>query len=110
MTTRFEIKEEHLKLLSHANVRWQDCEYGAPEIDPKRPYGNSDVEYDIMEILGDRFEGRLLEGISSNQKTRYRKLHKETQTALQIILSTRTMEAGVYERENKYSSNWKKVS
>ena len=33
-------------------VDWNDCEYGAPTIDPKRPYGNSDVEHEIIAILG----------------------------------------------------------
>ncbi|MCU1325011.1 MAG: hypothetical protein JWN34_381, partial [Bryobacterales bacterium] len=48
----FFVTSEHLKLLQRMCVGWQDCEYGAPEIDPKRPYGNSSVEYDILEILG----------------------------------------------------------
>ena len=30
---RFTLTEEHLKLLRHANVRWDDCEFGAPAID-----------------------------------------------------------------------------
>jgi hypothetical protein len=46
------ITEDHVKLVSRLNLQWQNCEYGAPEVDPKRPYGNSDVENDIREILG----------------------------------------------------------
>ena len=37
-------------------VQWRDCEYGAPEINPKRPYGNSSVELDICEILGWKYD------------------------------------------------------
>jgi len=48
---QFELKQEHLTLLKKANVGWQDCEFGAPEINPKRPYGNSGVLEDMFEIL-----------------------------------------------------------
>ena len=34
---KFEVKLEHLKLLKRAYVRWEDCEFGAPSIDCKRP-------------------------------------------------------------------------
>jgi len=30
---------------------WYGCETGAPGLDCKRPYGNSDVEGDVCEIL-----------------------------------------------------------
>lgn len=33
------------------------CEYGGWGIDDKRPFGNSDVEGDILEILGAEMEG-----------------------------------------------------
>jgi hypothetical protein len=42
-TQTFKLTDEHLKLLRRFNVGWQDSESGAPEIDPKRPYGNSAV-------------------------------------------------------------------
>jgi hypothetical protein len=42
---------EHLALLKHAEWSWNDCEFGAPSMDPKRPYGNSDVEDDLAELL-----------------------------------------------------------
>ena len=49
--TEFTVTDEHLKLLRGAYVGWDDCEFGAPAIDCKRPYGNSDVIADIAEIL-----------------------------------------------------------
>jgi hypothetical protein len=33
-------------------------EYGAVGVDGKRPFGNSDVEHDILKILGYNVEGR----------------------------------------------------
>ena len=126
---KFIVKEEHLKLISHMNVGWNDCEFGAPEIDPKRPYGNSDVIQDIVEIFGmeeiddERFIFRIF-----GQEYRLRgddkynidfdhegdlteiltNLHKETETALQIALATKSFETGEYTADD-YSSNWGKV-
>jgi hypothetical protein len=41
-----------------ANVeRRDDCEYGSIGIDCKRPFGNSDVEGDILTIIGAKMEG-----------------------------------------------------
>jgi len=87
-TVTFLLREEHLRLLQECYVQWQDDESGAPEIDPKRPYGNSDVAQDVAEILSvgdqDRKEDML-------------EWHRETELALQIILSTRSFRLGRYE-------------
>jgi hypothetical protein len=42
---------DHLTLLKQTCWRMSDCEFGAAEIDGKRPYGNSDVEDDLAELL-----------------------------------------------------------
>lgn len=42
---------DHLTLLKESCWSWDDCEFGAPSMDPKRPYGNSDVEDDLAEHL-----------------------------------------------------------
>ena len=34
-----------------------DCEYGAIGVDPKRPFGNSDVTSDILKMIGWEMEG-----------------------------------------------------
>jgi len=106
----FELKEEHIKLASKMWVGWQDCEFGAPEIDPKRPYGNSDVLEDIAEILGlELFEDVDNEKhLSKHQDELCNKLHKEMETALQIILRCKTFETGLYVTE-KYMSSWHKA-
>lgn len=51
--TEFTVTEDHLKLLRHIRgVRWDPGEgFGAPFINSKRPYGNSDVPRDVAEIL-----------------------------------------------------------
>jgi len=48
----FILKEEHFKLLKAACVSENNCEFGSPSIDCKRPFGNSDVIGDMIEILG----------------------------------------------------------
>lgn len=103
----FELKPEHLLLLKNANVQMQDVETGAPEIDPKRPYGNSFVAGDVAEILGrDRPEYR------SQESTDLLRIHYETLEALQIILQLQTFEPGIYrqvERRNSYDLVWERV-
>lgn len=107
---RFTLTEEHLKLLKAMNVGWQDCEFGAPEIDPKRPYGNSAVVEDIAEILGiapienDDDEKVFPKGT----RDRCTKLHRETEKALQVVLATGLFKPGQYECE-RYTNNWKAV-
>lgn len=102
---RFEIKEEHLKLLNNAYVTSNDAEYGAPTIDPKRPYGNSFVEGDIAKILGWFIEDEVF---SEQQLHDAYILHKETEKALQICLKLLKFEVGIYENIG-YGNNWKKL-
>lgn len=90
---QFELQEPHITLLQNAYVSWEDCEYGAPSIDCKRPYGNSNVLEDMRALLGGYTDDELAE------------LHKETQTALQVILDTKSFQWGLYERE-KYGGKW----
>ena len=126
----FEIKPEHLKLLQKFMVGWSDCEFGAPEIDPKRPYGNSDVEQDMLEILGlqeikdgvyefnlfgkkwvlkgeDKYNIYLDGADEEKLVEELNKLHKELETALQICLSTQQFKVGKFEEEEY--GEWKEV-
>lgn len=85
----FKVTQDHLKLLSNMNVSWDSCEFGAPCIDPKRPYGNRDVVGDMCKILE-------VEPIETDDGPHYpkgtsdkmEKLHKEMETVLQIVLDT----------------------
>lgn len=112
-TIRFEVTEEHLKLLRNAYVTWYNCEYGAPGIDPKRPYGNSDVEYDIAEILDVPAEQWAINGdpdesISDDAARHFARLHAETGVVLQIALATGTFATGTYVR-SEYGIDWEHV-
>lgn len=88
-------------------VSWNDCEFGAPEINPKRPYGNSNVEDDIAEILGlQLFEDAYGERhLSKEQDIYISKIHKEMETALQILVCNLGIEVGEYESTD-YGTRW----
>jgi hypothetical protein len=55
--SEFRMTKDHLTLLSHLYWEWNDCETGAPSVNPKRPYGNSNVAGDVCELLGWKPEG-----------------------------------------------------
>lgn len=106
----FIVNDNHIKLLNKMIVGWQDCEYGAPEIDPKRPYGNSDVENDIMEILGWDVKKcpHCSEPLEKQDSETAAKLHKETQTVIEILLHNPTnFKLGTYVRLDSYGSKWR---
>ena len=107
----FTLTQEHLALVTRMFVEYDDCcEFGAPIIDPKRPYGNSDVYDDISNILGlEPSECDKYEKWFSDEQTKYMKeLHKQTATALQIILRTQKFECGNYVAD-AYDENWRRV-
>lgn len=82
------VTEQHLKLLRHMYVRWDHTETGAPAIEPKRPYGNSDVAADIRDIL-DMDDDAMPDEAALD-------LHRQTQYALEIALRTGAFETGLY--------------
>lgn len=73
-------KEEDLIKLAHAfweNIGMNHTEYGGIGLDPKRPFGNSDVEADILEVIGWEPEGDYGYGecYASYQREYARKLY-----------------------------------
>ena len=106
--SRFEVLEDHLKLLRRAVVSWDDCEFGAPAIDCKRPYGNSSVYKDIGEILSIKPELED-ERFSASQQARMNQLHRETKTVLQIILASGLFCAGTFVTSSDYSTDWRLI-
>ncbi len=107
--TEFTITEEHMKLLERMYIGWEDCEFGAPAVDCKRPYGNSYVYGDIAEILGIKPEGEEEGEFTDDQKAEMAGLHAEMQTVLQILVQNATTGIKVgdtFTREASWSSDW----
>jgi hypothetical protein len=91
--TEFTVTDEHIELLQLLNIGWMDAEFGAPEVDPKRPYGNSNVVQDICEIL-------CYDADDQSDVERAKRVHREMDTVLQIIVDTGRIETGPYRRED----------
>lgn len=117
---RFTLTAEHVALLQAAWVDWEDVEWGAPAIDPKRPYGNGDLDRDLYYALAtpearasvwDDDHG-LPAGLAPDEWRliceRNRVLHRETETALQIVLRAGSFTPGVYEAR-EYHNDWRRV-
>jgi hypothetical protein len=105
---RFTVTDEHLRLLRRAYVGWDETEFGAPGINAKRPYGNSDVYGDIAEILG-LVDGEWQDEVQEDWpppelEWRFLRLHVETAIALQIALATGEFRAGPYVCENGHNA------
>ena len=108
----FHLTDEHIKLLSHMFTSWEDAEFGAPSIDPKRPYGNSNVVDDMREILGIEPDkcpecGYVLNANGPSDSD-LDTLHRELETALQVVLRTVSFVPGTYVTED-YSRDWRIV-
>jgi hypothetical protein len=109
-TTEFTITDEHLKLSRRMYMSWWDCEFGAPCVNPKRPYGNSYVEGDVIEILGlenPRKDDDWAD-LPDDLVDRINTLHREMQTVIQIWLCTGVIQTGTFVRSDKYDyRSWK---
>lgn len=108
-STTFTVTEDHLKLARQMNISYDAyAEYGAPCVDPKRPYGNSNVEGDIAEILGwELFEDADGDRhLSAEQRDAAERMHREMETVLQILVRQLAIEPGEYRRPNDYGSDW----
>ncbi len=97
----FEVKEEHIKLLRNSCTGWDDCEFGSPGINCKRPYGSTDVFGDMAKILGIKPQGNEYEPFTDAQTNYMLALHEQLEIVLQIIFSSGCFEKGWYE-EVKY--------
>lgn len=108
---RFTLTNEHLLLIKRMNIVFYDDAYdGAPAVDIKRPYGNSDVISDVAEIIGiEKQEDDYGEKFwPKGTVDRCKKIHQETAKALQVCLAAQSFEAGDYVSED-YRDNWRKV-
>lgn len=118
MADTFTLKQHHLELARNMYINWHDCETGAPEVDPKRPYGY--VPSDVAGILGEPWpdENKLFESEYDRQvyeiESRMLSIHREMEIALQILLGMagEKVVPGVYENiAERYSRpKWVLVS
>ncbi len=103
---QFKITKDHLALIKNFNVDWNDGEAGAPGVNCKHPYGNSDHLQDIAEILKWKIkDGELTEA----QEIKAGKLHVEMETVLAICFSTLSFKDGTYKLKDQYTNEWIKV-
>ena len=93
----FLLTSEHLALAKCLHIVWYDKGNGGPGASTMRPYGNSDMLFDIAEIIGyDQPEDG--EDFSLTTERYLRGLHRDMQLVLQIILHTGQMEPGMYKK------------
>ena len=99
MGKKFELKQEHIDLISELNFKClvstegNEIEY-RPAIDYKRPFGNSGVTYDVLQRLGlTDDDGKYTD---ANRK-RAEQLIIELPVALEIIVQNKTFVPGEYE-------------
>lgn len=101
----FVVTEDHLKLMKNFVIGWCDDEVGAPEVNPKRPYGNGDVAEDVARIIGYPLVRDEEGDIDVDMEYDMLHIHEETEFALQIALQVGYFKAARYRRKN-WQSNW----
>lgn len=108
----FVLRQEHIDLLEESYVTWDDAMEGAPEINPKRPLGNSGSTFrqDVCRTLGyEPIEGEYPNATFSEEDWQdARDVYDELDTALQIVLTCQTFEPGVFET-SPYGKDWERV-
>lgn len=106
---KLKVTENHIKLLKELYIGWEDCEFGAPCVDCKRPFGNSDVYGDMAEILGIKLANQEENfELYNRQIDSLAKGYRDLQDCLQILVRNLSIEVGEYERDD-YDTNWRKV-
>jgi len=92
----FILREEHVKLLRAASVDTNLAEWGAPTIDPKRPFGNGDITGDMARILGMPDPSELGKTDRERFERLMLKLFRELGDALQVVLAAGSFAPGTY--------------
>lgn len=110
---QFEVLPSHLALCKGMYWSWQDCEFGAPEVNPKRPYGNSGFATILaeiavligMEVFKDADDEVCL---TKEQKALCYRRHLEMEHWFQILSRFGEIPSGKYWRKETYHK-WEKV-
>lgn len=111
MAQTFEVTENHIKLLGRLYIDWYNYAYnGAPGVDPKRPFGNSDVDGDIYQIINDVQvlpEEAEEDEFWQERREEYDKLFRDMEFVVQITTylagQGELIEPGVYFRPDMYN-------
>lgn len=94
----FILRDEHVRLLRAASIGWNEGEWGAPTIDPKRPFGSGDLPEQMARILG----VSIPEDKEGLEYTRFQRtmlnLYQELKPALQVVLAAGSFVPGTYVR------------
>lgn len=113
---QFEITEQHLKLIQRMYMEHDTYAFlGGPSTDFKRPFGNSDIEQDIGEILDIEPEGideydSEVKVYTEAQQEKFREIYKDVAKALQICMNLQKFETGIYQQIKSYNTrDWKKI-
>jgi hypothetical protein len=104
----FDVTPEHVALLPKLNIGWNGAAYhGAPGVDIKRPYGNSDVVRDIVEILGwPLIETRNGPEVTEEQAARALALHRQMERVLAIAVACNGVRPGRYKQREYGTAPW----
>lgn len=112
----FEVKPYHLRLLQRCYTSWDDCEFGAPQIDPKRPFGNSGAS-SILTVVAketgalDNLTGidfdncNLYDVLNTAKINELHAIYTELEICLQILLNDLAIVPGKYQLTG-YGKNW----
>lgn len=101
----FEVTSDHIKLLKRMNFRNEIVlDMNLPALDAKRPFGNSDVIADVLEIIGAIPEGEnfhdWINELSSEEFDAVRKrvfgLIDQLPTVLMILTQNLAITEGIY--------------
>ncbi len=103
----FEALPDHLALCKGMYWDWWNCEFGAPAVDPKRPYGNSgwDTIYvQIAHLIGLQVfkDADDDEHLTEEQRILCDTRHREMENWFQILSSFGEIPSGMYRRLATY--------
>ncbi len=109
---KFELTLEHIMLARKLNFDWSNEYYlGAPCVNVKCPYQDSDVLMSIAEIIGlVIFEDEYKEKYLSEEQAKYcEKLHKEMHIAISVMLASADFKPGTYQTREYSNIDWEPV-
>ena len=114
---KFELKEEHVKLLRH--LRWskdkKNLIVNISDDEDSVPFGSDNIYEAIDLILNgkpedfDPFETDEVVEYSDEQKAEWDKLYEELPIALDLILHNQSFDLGKY-KSKYHDRNWKKMN